>query len=98
MQDAEYSVMPNPHSPLDSVIADLYSKTRIDLTTLYRGGNPFTADSSSQGTNASPDASQAPVSPAEIEQAVNDIFPDAEPAPTPREQMEAGLGDYQVKK
>lgn len=37
----EYSEMAEPHSPLDAKIATAWSKCKIDLTELYRGGDPF---------------------------------------------------------
>ncbi len=41
----EYETMANPHSPLDSKIAEAWSKSKVDLTELYTGGDPFKSKS-----------------------------------------------------
>ena len=33
--------MAEPHSPLEDKVAQAWSKCTIDLTELYRGGDPF---------------------------------------------------------
>lgn len=37
----EYDTMAEPHSPLEDKIAEAWSKCKIDLSELYRGGDPF---------------------------------------------------------
>ena len=39
--DTEYSVMPNPHSEIDSGIAVMYERMVIDLEKLYSNEDPF---------------------------------------------------------
>ncbi len=41
MQDTEYAVMPNPHSPVDPAVAEQLAKAKIDLELLYVGADPF---------------------------------------------------------
>jgi len=40
-RDVEYSVMPNPKTPTDKGILKAYEDVGIDLTELYRNGDPF---------------------------------------------------------
>src|SRR3990167_34218 len=44
--DTEYSVVPNPHSEIESGIAMQYEKININLDALYEGGDPFKTTSS----------------------------------------------------
>lgn len=39
--NTEYTTMANPHSVLEDLIAEAWSKSNIDLTELYTGGDPF---------------------------------------------------------
>lgn len=41
MQDTEYALVPNPHTPLDPTIAETFNKAKIDLELLFVGGDPF---------------------------------------------------------
>jgi hypothetical protein len=41
VRDVEYSVIPEPKTPLDPAIADLAAKTPVRLEALYEGGDPF---------------------------------------------------------
>jgi hypothetical protein len=41
MNDTEYAVIPNPHSPVDENVAAELAKKNIDLTLLYQGADPF---------------------------------------------------------
>lgn len=39
--DTEYFVTANPHSPIETSIADKYSKMKINLEALFEGNDPF---------------------------------------------------------
>ena len=39
--DTEYTVMPNPHSVVDSAILEKYEEKSINLGALYENKNPF---------------------------------------------------------
>ena len=39
--NTEYTLMANPHSVLEEHIAEAWAKSKIDLTELYTGGDPF---------------------------------------------------------
>lgn len=39
--DTEYSITPNPHSPLDAKIASQYANMNVNLNALYENGDPF---------------------------------------------------------
>lgn len=39
--NTEYTYMANPHSVLEEKIVEAWSKSHIDLTELYKGGDPF---------------------------------------------------------
>lgn len=41
LNDTEYAVMPNPHSPVDKEILVKFEKANIDLEKLYVGEDPF---------------------------------------------------------
>jgi len=41
MQDTEYTLVPNPHSPLDDDIAEEYMSKKINLKALFVGSDPF---------------------------------------------------------
>jgi len=41
MNDTEYTVMPNPHTKIDSKIKEIVDKTNINLEALYIGDDPF---------------------------------------------------------
>jgi hypothetical protein len=41
--DTEYFVKAVPHKPLDPAIAEEYSKSPVNLSALYEGGDPFVA-------------------------------------------------------
>src|SRR3954454_1246246 len=50
-RDVEYSVIPEPPTPLDSGIAALATHVPVDLEALYRGEDPF-AESQAAGETA----------------------------------------------
>lgn len=41
MNDTEYAVMPNPHSPIADDIADAFLGVKVNLEALYANGEPF---------------------------------------------------------
>lgn len=44
MNDTEYTVMPNPHTPVDEKIVTQYKKVPVVLDALFEGLDPFTVD------------------------------------------------------
>ncbi len=42
--DTEYSVVPEPHTPIDPKIAEKFANKKVDLTRLYEGKDPFSSD------------------------------------------------------
>lgn len=43
--DTEYDTVPKPHKPLPVEAENAWAETKIDLNALYRGDDPFAADS-----------------------------------------------------
>ena len=44
MNDTEYAVMPNPHTPTDESITEQFNKTKINLDALFENLDPFKTD------------------------------------------------------
>jgi len=44
MNDTEYTVMPNPHTPVDDEIVKKFQTMKINLEALYEGLDPFAVD------------------------------------------------------
>lgn len=44
MNDTKYTVMPNPHTPVEDEIALAFTKAKVNLEALYDGADPFSVD------------------------------------------------------
>lgn len=44
MQDTDYAVVPNPHTPITDDIQKAFEKSKVNLEALFEGIDPFTID------------------------------------------------------
>ena len=107
MLDTEYSVMPNPHSNVDENILTQLERTKIDLTALYRGDDPFQNEAQNspvsedntetrQSTTSTPNTPSVPdfgstSTPQTTQEDLEAINKATDAEESPRQQMEAGM-------